>query len=275
MSPIFHGLISKLREFLRSDKSIERADTPPPEETEYLPVPDRGNWWLNRLRQYLSEQGYEGLPVNPKEMEGYRKWLESKGYRPNSVACALAPVRKVYSDHMIYSLTVLGYVGHHQGRSVDPISEEETKRLIEYADQCRPKDRAIIYLKAYLGLRDVEIARLNIGDLFEKDGEHWLRMSAAREGREDTFLRVEKGLLKTMLAYHGEIKGRNVGHPMFFGQRGRMHPATISQTVTAIMRAAGVKREDNDDRIKPHSLRNAVMEKRELLGSWRNGGGPR
>jgi integrase/recombinase XerD len=234
-------------------------------DTQILPLPklDRGGWRLDRLREFLAEMGYEGLPADPRKMEGYREFLEKKGYKPNSVANALVPIRLVY-------LTVLGINTSKIIRAPkrplmhlkDAVPEGETKQLLSWTDEhCSRRDRLWIRLMVYLGLREIEISRLDVGDFFPEDDVYRLRVWGKGRGQKDQKLKVENGLLRVMLQYHEEIQGRKIGEPMFSGQRGRVHPATISKVVTNIMRGAGVKREENTLRLTPHSLRHTAVTK--------------
>jgi integrase len=216
---------------------------------------------MTRLREYLDEIGYDGLPADPRGMKGYRSWLEDRHYAPNSVSACLAPVRLIYSTLLgVDTAKIIRSPKRAQGFLKDPVSEEDTAKLLRFvSEKACIKDRAMVYLMVYLGLRDVEVSRLDIGDFYKEDDLYFLRLWRKAHSGKDVRKEVSGDLLTVLMAYLATVSGRTVGEAMFQGQRGRIHPVTVGTTVSRIMQACGVKNADNTHRITPHSLRHTAI----------------
>ena len=228
--------------------------------TEILPLPEAGGWKVDRLKEYLEEMGLEGLPSDPRLMKGYRAFLEKLDYAPNSVSACLAPVRMIYSTFLgMNTAKIIRSPKRASSFLKDPVSQEDTIRLLRFCDKGDIRDRTMIYLMVYLGLRDIEISRLDIGDFYKEDDLYFIRLWRKGHSGKDVKKQVAGELLTVILEYLETVSGRTVGAAMFQGQRGRTDPATVSTTVSRLMQACGVKNEGNNHRITPHSLRHTAI----------------
>ncbi len=227
-------------------------------------VCDRSDWKMRVLMTFLAEKGLAGLPGDPREMADYRAWLEQKGYKPNSVSACLSPVRDVYRTMGIETRKILKSPRRNFGYLKDPVSEQDTRILLQYVDEnCGLRDRAIVYLLIYLGLRDIEVSRMDVGDFFMEDGRFWLRIWGKGRSCKDERKTVTNKLLEVFIEYRDVVLAdRKVGSPMFLGnKKHRLRPDVLSRLVSGIMKAAGVKTPENDHRITPHSLRHTAITK--------------
>lgn len=111
--------------------------------------------------------------------------------------------------------------------------------------------RAIVGLELYLGLRAVEVSRMNIEDY---DGDS---LFIRGKGGHERVLPVGGPCRQVLDAWMYE-RGTAAG-PMFPGQDGTegLKPATVSNYMGAWMRAAGVKRKPYDGR-SGHTLRHTA-----------------
>ncbi len=233
---------------------------PVPIDVSVIPLPDTGDWRVRLLREYLASLGHDTLPLDPREMSGYRGFLTCKGYKPNSIAYCLAPVRAAYRLIGLETAKIIRGPRRSFGYLKDPVSRTDTRKLLRYVDgNCGLRDRLIVYLMAYLGLRDVEISRLDMGDTFVEDDRLKARIWGKKRDGKDTRISLGSEVALLMLDYLGTLD-RKVGEPMFLGRKGcRLRPHVISRIVSEIMRSAGVKNEGNDHRITPHSLRHTAV----------------
>lgn len=216
------------------------------------------------LKEYLVLKGFDGLPRDPRELSDFKTFLEAKGYAPNTVNFCLSPVRMAYRVIGIETAKIIKGPKRSTNHLKDAVPEAETSALLRYADEhCTPRDRFIMYLMAYLGLREVEISRLDMGDIWMQNGKWKVRLwGKGRSGKEDV-MTITNGLIDVFLEYREIVlSDRKIGQPMFIGKKGcRLRPDVLSRIAREIMRKAGVKREDNDHRITPHSLRHTAVTK--------------
>ncbi len=229
-----------------------------------IQITDRRDWRMKVLLEYLASRGLEMLPGDPNQMTAYRAWLEQKGYANTTISILLSPVREAYRLVGIETRKIIRSPRRTFGFLKDPVPLGETKALLKYADaHCSLRDRLIVYLMAYLGLRDVEVSRMNVGYFYREDNKYWLRVWGKGRSGPDEKKRVANELLFLMFEYREKVLvGRKPEDPMFIGKkRARLLPCVVSRIVANIMKAAGVKREDNDHRITPHSLRHTAVTK--------------
>jgi len=153
---------------------------------------------------------------------------------------------------------LLGYLPSKPlGFRKDAVSVDNVKTLIDYLEGETGRNRAIVALFLYLGLRDVEVSRIDVGDFYEDAGKNWLVVWRKYRSCKDEKFLVRNGLLDIILTYQEEVKDRLTGDPMFKGKKGkRLRPDCISRLVSGIMKKAGIK---TSARITPHSLRHTAI----------------
>lgn len=129
-------------------------------------------------------------------------------------------------------------------------------------DVCEgPRDRAIVSLMFILGLRCVDTSRLN----WEDWDRHNNVLIVCGKGHHERTLPVVPHVdtaLRSWLAYDPRATG-----PMFPSPSGRLKPGTISQRVTELMWASGIKSHAYDGK-SAHALRRTAAT--ETLESSRN-----
>lgn len=229
-------------------------------------LPD--NWKMQNFLDYLTEKGLTEIPKNPMEIRGYKDWLKDRGYKPTSISALLVPVRELYRTLGIDTRKILRGPHNLSTFLKDPVSEENSLKLLQYVDkQGNLRDMTIIRLMLYLGLRDVEVSRMDYGDFYELEREKWIvKIWGKKRDQKDEQKTVTNGLLRVFLAYKEE-RGRTAGHlaenePMFIGhKKHRLRPDVVSQIVNKLMVDAGIKTKENSYRITAHSLRHTAITK--------------
>lgn len=224
-----------------------------------------GTWPGKVFRQYLTEKGLSTIPANPWELEDYVPWLRESGYKATSIVALLAPVREMYRRIGIETKKIIKGPKNRVTFLRDPLSEENARKLMSYAEtHCCLRDCLIVKLMLYLGLRDVEISRMDAGDFYPYDDMHIVKLWRKGHAGKDIEKKVSGGLLKTFLEYREQeaFESHKPGEPMFLGAYGdRIRPDVVSRTVARIMKKAGVKNAGNNHRISPHSLRHTAITK--------------
>lgn len=236
------------------------------DDTSCLPVKKESipeNWKGKLFKDYLSEKGMKTFPANPWEIEDYVDYLKDLGYKPTTIVSIMTPVRKMYRRIGIETKGIVRGPKNRMTFLKDPVSEEDTGKLLKYVNErCKLRDRLIVKLMVYLGLRDIEITRMDVGDFFKQDGDYIVKLWRKGHNGKDKQKKVVNGLLSTFLEYHSQKLSCKPEDPMFIGSKGsRLHPTVVSRIVRQIMEKAGVKNSTNYNRITPHSLRHTAITK--------------
>ncbi len=162
----------------------------------------------------------------------YSRWAAAQGDAPPTLADETAGVPKV----------------PQQGLAPRGLAKQELRRFLKEVDlRVGVRDKALVYLLLYTGLRLGEVARLQMEDvtLTARRGSVRVRSEWAKGGRERVvpLPAAARRVLQAYLAERGPEPG-----PLFLGQRGPLGHNGITRVVQKYARAAGV-------RLSPHTLR--------------------
>lgn len=278
------GCYRALLDYLRGEGVIAVTEVPPPTELEQLVARYRD--WLVRDRglapatvqryerlahRFLQERasGGDGLDVEElgggevaafllsecarltvdsakgkvAELRSLMRFLYLEGLTQRQLAVAVPPVR--------------GWSG---GRVPPFMSARDVQALLDSCDRSHPmgmRDFAILKLLARLGLRSVEVARLELGDLDWRAGELVVRGKARRDDR----LPLPADVGEALSAYLREGRPRDERRWVFLtvrAPRRPFRPDLCSHIVRRACRRAGLAP------VGPHRLRHALAT--ELLG---------
>ncbi len=134
------------------------------------------------------------------------------------------------------------------------VSAEEVQRVIDSCDAgtvVGTRDRAIMLLVARLGLRSVEVAGLELGDLDWRHGEFTVRGKGRRQDRLPLPTDVGEAL-SVYLAGRGRVAG---SRRVFFtcrAPRGPILPGLVNEVLERGCKRAGIAR------FGPHRMRHAL-----------------
>ncbi|NCB31485.1 MAG: integrase [Clostridia bacterium] len=171
-------------------------------------------------------------------------WLDSEGKYPN-VAAGVKGAK------------------HQQGFRKDALTVDQARRILGTIDRSTlegKRDHALVSLLIHTGLRTVEAARADIGDLRQEGGEALLNIQGKGRDEKDAFVVVTDGVLAAIRAY---VKARGKipeNAPLFASASdrnpgGRLTTRSISRIVKDAMRAAGI----DSERLTAHSLRHSAV----------------
>jgi len=143
-----------------------------------------------------------------------------------------------------------------------PLSIQQIKKLISVIPKdtlIGKRDLAIVNLMLRSGLREIEIIRINIGDISELYGNRVIFIQ--RKGKitkEDPIAITDKAWEK-IHSYLIDRRNWQDYHPLFVSHNnhqinGRLSSKTISKIVKRYLRKAGI----NDSKITAHSLRHTA-----------------
>ncbi len=238
---------------------------------------------LDAFTSWLLASGRAGGPVTPETVRAFKAKLAGT-YSPQTVNLRLSAVRSFFrflvnTDRLLTNpaAEVRGMKRPKSRRHKrDALTDAEVLAVLE---TCGPgsldgdRDRAILSLMAYCGLREVEVHRANVGHL-KTQGER-LVLEVQGKGRLEAdevvvVPRHEEKALRAWLAHRLTFCEHAAGDPLFISlsnrSRGqRLALRSIRGMVKERYRAAGVVGE----RKTTHSLRHSA-----ITNAIRQGGSP-
>lgn len=150
--------------------------------------------------------------------------------------------------------TAVPPVGGWRLATVPPMMPSEHVQAL--VDHCDPdslvgvRDRAVLTLIARLGLRSIEVARLELGDIHWREGEITVRGKGRREGLMPLPADVGEAITEYLL-----LRPASTQRQVFLGCKaphGPFRPALVNDITKAACRRAGLPR------VGPHRLRHAL-----------------
>lgn len=192
-------------------------------------------------KHHLETSRHTELTVNGyiKVVKIFYRYVEERKYYDNIAAGIRSSSR---------------YTGHRKA----PLSQAESQSLIDSIDtrtEIGMRDRLMVSLMLFYGLRTCEIERLDIND-FDRDGDRYL-MRIQRKGRKEKHERiaVSRNIID-MLEDYTSCRNFQISDPLFVCHASnrhsqRLHRGGISEIVKQRLRSIGVDRAN----ATAHSLR--------------------
>lgn len=209
----------------------------------------------------------------------YKETLYATGHSVYTVNSYLAALRAFYGwlSHSGYCRNITSDIPHDKTdknaihKAI--LEKDETGRLLDLADTLPLRDRAIIYLVSYNGLRTIEVARARIRDLKAINGKNVLMVQCKGHRSADMPSVLPRPVYSAIREYlDKERPGALDGEALFTNTRtgvrkqrngtsmrtdyaGRgLTPRTIQSIVKSALRAIGLVAEG----YSAHSLRHTV-----------------
>lgn len=212
------------------------------------------------FRDSLAEQ-YSASSVNLK-LSALRSFLDY---------CVKAGMVEANPAEAVEGLKRSGTTKRHKR---DELTPDEINRMIEDCEQQETitgtRDRAIIGLMAYTGLRTVEVNRANIGDIETDQGRTILWVQGKGETGKDDFVVLPEQAERMLSEWMAQRPDGDDEDPLFISTSPRNRGARLSRhairtMVKRRMDAAGIV----SDRKSTHSLRHSAIS-----SAIRNGADP-
>ena len=195
-----------------------------------------------RYKEDLLSSGMSGLTVGSyiTSVRKFYEWAEANKYYPNIARGIKTPKRK-------------------QQFRKQPLSPDQSQELLRYFMSRDKRDYAIVNLLLRTGLRTIEVARANIGDIAYKGGKRILYVHGKGRDEKDNFVILTDKAYSPIEDYLG-LRGRvKPGDPLFISisnnSRGdRLTTRTISKIAKEGLQAIGLSGRD----FTAHSLRHST-----------------
>jgi len=221
---------------------------------------------LGRFVEWVGERGI-GQPTR-EDILAYKGFLGGRGLSPLTVSGYLVPVRRFFEwaeGMKIYPNVARGIRGAKRSQAFmkDPLTVDQVKALlgdIERDGEGGERDFALLNLLIRTGLRTIEVARADVGDIRQEGGEAvlWVR-SKGRDAKDEFVLLTEETLkpIRDYLQARGKIEG---AEPLFASVSDRNRERRLTtRSIRRIVKQHLVGVGLISGRLTAHSLRHTAI----------------
>lgn len=226
---------------------------------------------IKRYSSWLSERALGALDADSSTVRQYRDDLEAQGLKPGTVNTYLSAVKGFYKwlqGQRVYPdvASDVRRVKTDGTGAKDPLTVGQARRVLDAGRDPaglslqQLRDRAIVWLTLYCGLRTCEVARADVGDLRQQSGKAVLWVQGKGRGAKDRCVCVEDAPLSVITDYLSARGRVSAADPLFAScsdrnPGGRLTTRTISGVIKARLRECGL----DSDRLTAHSLRHTAI----------------
>ena len=242
-------------------------------------TPENYSWCVRKFSIWCRSRGLRLADVQQNTIEGFLSDLREKGYKPNSVRVFWKGLRAFYAwaaDEYNAPNPTAKLKGPRVPAGIhsrDALTDEEMLALMATCgqDKIGVRDRAIISLMAYSGLRQAEVHHSDLGDIETREGRAilWV-MGKGHQGRDEYIVLsapAENALREWLAVRPGPSSGpifTALRHDQSMRQQ-RIGKQQIRHIVFMRLRMAGIR----SPRKTTHSLRHSA-----ITNAIRNGATP-
>jgi integrase/recombinase XerD len=233
---------------------------------------------LRQWEAYLEEHQLTIATANRYTVLGYKKHLQAEGKKPATVNAYLTAVRRLYAwteangNKPNIAASIKG-LKKAATTAKDALTIDQAKALLadvpgEEATLEELRNHAIVTLCILRGLRTIEVARADIGDVRTINGQAVLYVQGKGYSDKSAFVILNRTCLEPINRYLEARQESDLEAPLFAGignknQGGRL----TTRTVSRIIKAAFAKHGINSARLTAHSTRHTAATMALLAGA--------
>ena len=218
---------------------------------------------IRRLMEYCAKQGIT-TPSRDFIIQ-YREYLQGK-YAPATANLYLTAAKLFFSFLQVEGFITVNPAERVKGLKIraghkkDALTADATKKILATFDSSTlqgKRDKAIFALMVTAGLRTIEVARANVGDIIEQGGKYFLLVQGKGHKEKDAMVKISDGvytLIQDYLLLRADEKENLFGSVSKRNYSGRLTTTSISRIVKGAMKAAGY----DSKRLTAHSLRHTA-----------------
>ena len=218
---------------------------------------------IRRLMEYCAKQGIT-TPSRDFMIE-YREYLKGK-YAPATANLYLTAAKLFFSFLQVEGFITVNPAERVKGLKIraghkkDALTADATKKILATFDSSTlqgKRDKAIFALMVTAGLRTIEVARANVGDIIEQGGKYFLLVQGKGHNEKDAMVKISNGvynLIKDYLNLRADESENLFGSVSKRNFSDRLTTTSISRIVKGAMKAAGY----DSQRLTAHSLRHTA-----------------
>ena len=218
---------------------------------------------IRRLMEYCAKQGIT-TPSRDFIIQ-YREYLQGK-YAPATANLYLTAAKLFFSFLQVEGFITVNPAERVKGLKIraghkkDALTADATKKILATFDSSTlqgKRDKAIFALMVTAGLRTIEVARANVGDIIDQGGKYFLLVQGKGHKEKDAMVKISDGvytLIQDYLLLRADEKENLFGSVSKRNYSGRLTTTSISRIVKGAMKAAGY----DSKRLTAHSLRHTA-----------------
>lgn len=222
----------------------------------------RGN--LNQFFRYLNIQKVDVRHPRKANVITFKSNLLTSGKSESTINFYLTTVKQFYTWtelNGIYQNIAAGvhYPKKYTGHRKKYLKPEQVKELLSTMPRQSISDFrnfAIVNLMLRTGIRRIEINRMNVSDIFEKNGLYFMKLQRKGRNFKDQTLGITEKAVNPVYEYLSLRNSAKDEEPLFINHshhqpNARLNENTISVLIKDSLKAIGI----NDPTITGHSLR--------------------
>lgn len=233
---------------------------------------------LRQWQAFLEECRLGVATATRDTVLAYKKQLQAEGKKPATVNAYLTAVRRLYAwteangDKPNIAASIKG-LKKSATTAKDALTIDQAKALLadvpgEEATLEELRNHAIVTLCILRGLRTIEVARADIGDIRTINGQAVLYVQGKGYSDKSAFVILNQTCLKPINRYLEARQESDLEAPLFASignrnQGGRLSTRTVSRTIKAAFAKHGI----NSARLTAHSTRHTAATMALLAGA--------
>lgn len=214
--------------------------------------------------KWLKANNFTLLQVSPATIVQYKEYLLVRGLSALTVGAYLSVVRKFYQwisqeGHGTNVAKGLRSPKRRQQFRKYPLSSDQANKLLQYIANKSIRDFALVNLLIRTGIRTIEAARANIGDITFKGDKRVLLVQGKGRDEKDNFVVLTSKTFAPLAAYLSTRQPQIAGEPLFISESPNAHhqrltTRSMSSIVKQALRAIGLDAKE----FTAHSLRHTT-----------------
>ncbi len=224
--------------------------------------------YLKALRQFMAYIGAQSLDpseLTRQDILGYKEHLKDRELSAYTISVYLVAVGKLFEwteGERIYPNIAKGIKGVKKPRGFrkEALTVAQVKDVLQGVDTSTlqgKRDYALLNLLIRTGLRTIEVARANVGDIRQEGGEALLYIQGKGRDSKDDFVLLTDETLRPLREYLADREDKG---PLFAcisnkNKDGRLTTRSISRIVKNHLRGVGLE----DGRLTAHSFRHTAV----------------
>ena len=233
---------------------------------------------LRQWQAFLEECRLGVATATRDTVLAYKKQLQAEGKKPATVNAYLTAVRRLYAwteangDKPNIAASIKG-LKKSATTAKDALTIDQAKALLadvpgEEATLEELRNHAIVTLCILRGLRTIEVARADIGDIRTINGQAVLYVQGKGYSDKSAFVILNQTCLEPINRYLEARQESDLEAPLFAGTGNRNQGGRLStRTVSRIIKAAFAKHGINSARLTAHSTRHTAATMALLAGA--------
>ena len=233
---------------------------------------------LRQWGEFLGESGENAITASRRTVLAFKESELSSGKKASTVNAYLTAVRRLYAWLEAEAVkpniasTIKG-VRRSKTSPKESLTVSQTKEILasrpdEEADVAALRDYAIVNLLCRRGLRTIEAARANIGDIKQLNGQAVLCVQGKGYADKEEFVVLSEECLAPIYRYLAARGCRDRTAPLFASESnrnhgGRMSTRSISRIIKGAFKAHGIEAAS----LTAHSTRHTAVTLALMAGA--------